>query len=246
MATPATRGVPAFVPRAGSGENAVFLVAHGVLFALVLVGFARTFYLQPWFAQEPLDALQVLHGAVLTSWFALAFVQARLATAGRRPAHRRLAWLAAVVVPAVVVSSWWINTRLAGHIQSARDPENMFIWGNYMSLVAFAGLVAAAVARRRRPDAHRRLLLMASIAIVGPAIARFAFWPILGLGIVGAPPLAMGGLLLLLAVAVVHDRRALGRVHPATFWGVAVIVGTLVLGVAVALSGIAFDLTRPS
>jgi hypothetical protein len=235
---------PTLDPRTGSGENRLFLVAHGVLLAVVLLGFARTFYLRPWLARNPIDTALVVHGAVLTSWFALAFAQAFLAATRRRSQHRRIAWLAAAVVPAVVVSSAWINTRLAAQIHSAQDPENMFVWGNYMSLVAFVGLVVAAVAARRRPDAHRRLLLMASIAIIGPAFARFAFWPVVGLGVAGAPPFAIGGMLALLALAIAYDRRTRGRVHGATIAGVAAILGTLVFAVAVAQSGLAFELTR--
>jgi hypothetical protein len=243
MVAHAARDLPGSEPHAGSVENRPFLIAHGVLLVLVLIGFARTFYLRPWLARNPIDTPLTLHGAVLTSWFALAAVQAWLAATRRRIHHRRLAWLAAGIVPAVVVSSAWINTRVAAGIRSASDPENMFVWGNYMSLVAFVGLVAASVAVRRRPDAHRRLLLMASVAIVGPAFARFAFWPAVGLGVAGGPPFAIGGMLLLLGLAVAYDRRTIGRVHGATKAGVAVIVGTLVFGITVAQSGVAFGLT---
>ena len=232
--------------RADDRENRTFLFAHALLLVIVLTGFARTFYLQPWFALNPLDAPLVVHGAVLTCWFALVFAQALLAARGRRARHRQFAWLAAVIVPAVIACSAWINTRVAGRIQSAADPENMFVWGNYMSLVAFAGLVAAAVALRRRPEAHRRLLLLASIAIIGPAFARLAFWPMIGLGIAGAPPFAIGGMVLSLATVIAYDLRSRGRVLGATKAGAAAIVATLVFAVVIAQSGAGYAVMHGS
>lgn len=223
-----------------TGDNRVFLMAHTVLLGVVLVGFARSFYLRDLFLRNALDVPLRLHGVALTGWFGLVFLQAAAMTAGRRDLHRRLAWLVALVLPAVVATSLFINTRLARTLTSARDPENMFVWGNYMSLVAFFGLVTAAIMLRRRPDAHRRLLLMASIAIIGPAFARFSFWPVFGLGIEGAPAFAIGGLLLLLALALGFDRTRRGRVHPATWAGVGAIVSTLVMGIGIGVTGLGY------
>lgn len=225
-----------------TGDNRVFLMAHTVLLGVVLVGFARSFYLRDLFLRNALDVPLRLHGIALTGWFGLVFLQAAAMTAGRRDLHRRLAWLVALVLPAVVATSLFINTRLARTLTSARDPENMFVWGNYMSLVAFVGLVTAAIMLCRRPDAHRRLLLMASIAIIGPAFARFSFWPVFGLGIEGAPAFAIGGLLLLLALALGFDRIRRGRVHPATWAGVGAIVSTLVMGIGIGVTGLGYQL----
>jgi hypothetical protein len=227
-----------------AGDNRVFLSAHTVLLGVVLIGFARSFYMRDLFFRNALDVPLQLHGIALTGWFGLVFVQAAAMTAGRRDLHRRLAWLAALILPAVVATSLFINTRLARTLVSARDPENMFVWGNYMSLVAFVGLVTAAIALRRRPDAHRRLLLMASIAIVGPAFARLSFWPVFGLGVEGAPAFAIGGLLLLLALALGFDRVRRGRVHPATWAGAGAILATVVMGVGIGVTGLGYQLLQ--
>lgn len=227
-----------------AAENKAFLLAHAVLLGVVLVGFARSFYLRELFLRNALDVPLRLHGSALTGWFGLVCAQGAAMNVGRRDLHRQLAWLAALIVPAVVATSLFINTRLARTLGSARDPENMFVWGNYMSLVAFVGLVTAAIVLRRRPDAHRRLLLMASIAIVGPAFARFSFWPVFGLGIEGAPAFAVGGLLLLLALALAYDRVRRGRVHPATWSGVAAIVSTLVMGIGIGVTGLGYQLLQ--
>jgi uncharacterized membrane protein YozB (DUF420 family) len=230
-------------------ENRAFMAAHGALLAVVLVGFAASFYLRPWFPAHPLNGTplgvgRLLHGVALTAWFALIFAQSVLIVAGRRAWHRAAAWSAAAVVPAVVATGLWVNVGAAHSLVSAADPRNMFVWGNFVSLAAFVLLVGAGVRARRRPDAHRRYLLAASIAIVGPAFARVSFWPFVSAGIVGAPAFAVAGMTLALAALVAYDRTNLRHVHPATKSGIATIVTTLVIGVALGASGIGYGMLQ--
>ncbi|WP_394781731.1 hypothetical protein [Undibacterium sp.] len=223
-------------------ETRTFLFAHMVLLCIVLLGFGRTFYLRGLFFKQPLpDALQ-LHGIALTLWFGIVVVQGLLMQTGRRALHARIAWLSIPIVACVVFSGAWVNTRLAMQLTSARDPENMFIWANYMSLVSFVMLVAAAVVYRRRLATHHRLILFASIAIIGPAFARFAFWPVMGLGLAAAPAFAVGGMLLFVIIAIGYDLIKLRRVQAATLAGLAGIFVPLIAGTALAISGMGFAL----
>lgn len=223
-------------------ENKAFLGAHTALFVVVLIGFSRTFYFNRWFGQPPNDAALVLHGAVLTTWFALTALQAGLATSGRRAAHRALAIPAALISLGVVATATWINTRLALQVLSPASPLNMFIWANYLTLGACAMLLAFAISFRRHPSVHRRLVLFASIAIVGPAFARLAFWPLLGgSGVAGGPLFAVAGMLSIVLALAGYDRLTLGRVHRATWCGIATIVVSIGIGTAVGLSGLGFE-----
>lgn len=226
-------------------ENQLFFWAHSLLLCIVLVGFGRSFFLRPLFFASPLTWPLLLHGAALTLWFALTVQQAWSARTGRKSRHARAAWLALPVLIGVVVSALWVNTALALQITSARDPENMFIWANYMSLMSFVVLVVLAVVKRRQLTVHRRLMLFASIAIIGPAFARFAFWPAFGLGKLGlvlAPAFAVGGMLLLVLIAIGYDILTLRKPQAATWGGLAGIVLPLLAGTAVALSGAGFAL----
>jgi len=54
------------------------------------------------------------------------------------------------------------------------------VWPNLASVRAFTLLGAAAILLRGRPQAHKRLMLLASIAIIGPAVARVSRWPPFG------------------------------------------------------------------
>lgn len=94
-------------------------------------------------------------------------------------------------------------------------------WGNFASIVIFALLVGTALIKRKQPVWHKRLMLLASLAILAPALARISRLP--GLGGEDGLFIPMVFLLLLLSVAV-HDFRTLRKPHPASMIGLASIL----------------------
>src|SRR6266852_6061533 len=80
---------------------------------IVLVGFARTYYLKGFFGTPPLPGLLVhLHGIVMTSWVVLFVAQVSLVATGRTRTHQRLGLLGAVLAPLVIVVG--VLTAIAG------------------------------------------------------------------------------------------------------------------------------------
>jgi hypothetical protein len=87
-------------------------------------------------------------------------------------------------------------------------------------MLVFASLVGAGFYFRRRRDAHKRLMLLATVAILPAAVARLPFAFIQQVG-----PLAFFGLAdLLIVPCLLYDLVARGRLHHATVWGGLVIV----------------------
>jgi hypothetical protein len=227
---------------ARSKDTRIFLLAHLFLLCVVLIGFARTFYLRGLFIARPLPAVLLLHGIALSAWYGIVVIQGLLIQKGHRRWHLRVAWLIIPVVVCVIISGIQVNMRVALQITSARSPENMFVWANFMSLLSFVLLVSAGVVFRRRFVAHHRLIFFASLAIIGPAFARFAFWPAIGLGLSAAPIFAMAGMVLLILLAVGYDVAVFRRVQAATLAGLAGVLVPLVAGTALAISGAGFAL----
>lgn len=104
----------------------------------------------------------------------------------------------------------------------------------------FAGFVAAAVANIRNPEAHKRLMLLATIALLQAAMGRVFFELITGGGPglrpgLGAPPPVTTALVpslllnLLIVAGVVHDWRTRGRPHPTWVWGWAIITAVILM-----------------
>ena len=94
------------------------------------------------------------------------------------------------------------------------------------SIALFGVLVAVAVANVKRPDVHKRVMLVASISILQAAVDRIYYLLVVGgkpgvpLGFNPTPPVVAsvpGALItdLLVAAAMVYDWRTRGRPHPA-------------------------------
>ena len=210
---PAAAGHPALRRR---GRDHVFFTSMAIALAVVtFVGFAPSYYLRFYFGGEELTRLVHVHGMVSTAWIVLFLTQTSLVTAGRVGLHRRLGVAGAVLL--LVVPPVGFITAIEGARHGVTPPGGppplAFLAIPLGTIFSFTALAAAALYYRRRPETHKRLMLLATIAMVIPALARMRW---LGHG---GPPVAIGGSLVFLAVCLGYDRIANGRVHPAFAWG---------------------------
>jgi hypothetical protein len=169
----------------------------------------------------PLTPLYQLHGALFTAWIGLLVAQTALVAGRRTDLHRTLgvagAVLAAVVFVAGVAVSVETLRRNGG--PPGGDPRKFFAipMGD---ILVFGALVGAAFVQRQRSDTHKRLMLLATISLLTAAVGRF----LRQVGMGGAPNLFYGTDAFVLAL-VIYDLATRGRVHPATLWGGALVVG---------------------
>ena len=225
-----------------------FVAAAAVLLAIVIAGFSRTFFGRAFLDVPPIPRYLIAHGFVLVSWFVLVLVQTSLVAAHRTNLHRRLGILGGFVAAAVVVVALVAIVRYPASVSAygstfdgaSLDPllVRTILWTDLAALATFVTYVAAALYWRRRSDVHKRLMLLGSIAILGPAVGRIA--PLLALA--GAPQWARGSASLLLFVGpplslVVYDVVTRRRPHWATVAGIAVSWGLTGGAIAIAMSG---------
>ena len=218
-----------------------FFGMSALLLALVLIGFGPTLHLRAFFDVPPMRPHLYLHGLIITAWFVWFFVQASLVKVGRIADHRRFGVIGAVLAVATVGAGVLATLMAPSGITAAGLDFNADVstqgidglgpgftileglsgafWSNLGSALAFLILVALAIALRARPDWHKRLMLLASMAIMLPALARLSRWPILG-GEQG--PFPLGVVLALLLALVGYDLLTTRRVHRATLLGTAV------------------------
>ena len=78
----------------------------------------------------------------------------------------------------------------------------------------FAMLVVLGFRSTRRPDYHKRYMIMASIAMLAPAYSRIARLLVEGRSPVDSAFIAVP----LIGALFFHDFRTLGRAHPVTLW----------------------------
>jgi hypothetical protein len=188
----------------------------------VFAGFARTYYLRPYFGTPALTPLLHLHGIVFTSWIVLFLAQTALVASNRTGIHRRLGMVGAVIAVLMVLvgtATAIIRAKIADLPPGSPSPL-AFLTIPLGGMLVFASLVGAGFYFRRRADVHKRLMLLATISILDAAIARLPFAFIKQVG-----PLAFFGLADLFIVAcLLYDVIARRRLHPATVWGGLLIV----------------------
>lgn len=200
----------------------------------VFAGFAPTYYLRYYYQSTPLRGLLHLHGVVFTAWVLLFLTQATLVSAGRVALHRRLGVAGAVLAGLVVVVG---TTTALANASAGRSPLGVpplsFLAVPFFDMVVFAGLVATGLWYRRRTDIHKRLVTLATIALLGAPIARLPF----GAAMVGLPGVfALADLFIVACIA--YDLTTLRRVHPATLWGGLAIVISQPLRLAISGTGV--------
>ena len=191
-----------------------FYLGFGLFaFAVVLIGFSTT-YIVPM-ARRSFTAPWVvhLHGASALGWVLLLIFQARLVRTRRTPLHRRIGQaglpLAIVIWATGIATAAWAASRDWAELGTAATSS---LAGTAIGLSLYLLLVIAAVAMRRRPDWHKRLVILATIQVLWPAFFR---WRHL-LPMVPQPEiwLALVVAYLPVGVAALRDRWLYGRIHP--------------------------------
>jgi hypothetical protein len=197
--------------------------------ATIYGGFARSYFLRSQYFSTPLAPIAEVHGAIFLSWTLLFFVQTVLIARRRTDLHRRLGVVGAVLAGAMVVVGTTIAiVSLRYNFAHANPGALSFFAIPIGDMVVFPILVAAALAWRRQPETHKRLMLLATISILDAAVAR---WPV---AIMAKGPIAFFAVTDLYIVAgIVFDVASRGRVHRAYVWGGLLIVGSQIGRIAV-------------
>jgi len=186
-----------------------------LILATVLLGFGKTYFLAGMF-RAPLPSWIIhVHAVAFTSWIVLLIVQTSLITAGRVDIHRRLGMIGFGLACTMVVLGSMAATDLLRRSESAMsvDPKTFYA-GTLGDMVIFASLVFFAFRNRRKGAAHKRLILMATIALLGAPINRWPF-PIL----LEKPILIELIIYVFILLIVFYDMWSLRRIHSATLWG---------------------------
>jgi hypothetical protein len=227
-AAPATLRAQVTRPRLGpAAERLFYLGLAATIVAAIVLGFSRTFFLRPWFADwarahSPTETFFYLHGVVFTAWLLLLLVQPSLVAAGRVDLHRRLGVLGGVLAVAMVVvgtvGSLVAAARPTGFVDLPVPPLQFLIVPLGI-MVLFCAFVTLALVNRHRPQIHKRYMLLASIALVEAGVAR---WPFAVMA--AASPVPGFGTMelftdLFLVPMVIWDLVSRGRLHPITLWG---------------------------
>jgi hypothetical protein len=192
--------------------------------AAAAAGFSTTYFIPLATGRLAVPAIAHVHGLLFFSWIALLVAQAFLVRTGRTRLHRRIGWAAVPLALAMAASGMGVGIHAVGRdlavIGEASYSQLVGVVTSMAFLLAYVGI---AIAMRKRPDWHKRMILLATIAILWPAWFRFRHF----LPWIPNPDILLAVVLAdsLVAAAMIRDRLVLGRVHPA-YW----IFGTALVG----------------
>jgi len=190
-------------------------MAAVILFS-VLLGFSQTFFVAPL----P-NILVHIHAAVFSAWIVLLIAQTSLIAGGKPELHRKFGLLGfglacLVVIFGVVVATENLVRQFPGF-----DPEDhtgvafrAFYAVAISDMVMFATLMFFAFRKRFEPSAHKRLVIIATLAISDAAFDRWPI-PVAWWGHRVTPLLCIYPLLLLMAA---YDWWTMKKVQPVTLW----------------------------
>lgn len=150
-----------------------------------------------------------VHAVLFMGWLVLLVAQTWLVSARRVDLHRTLGVFGLVLAAGMLLSGATLALASARHRTDLPAPAIrellLFQFGALFLFALF--LLLALWQRRRSPTAHQRLMLLATVAIIPPALARL---PLIGV----RPILALLASLLFVVAGVVYDLRTRRRPHP--------------------------------
>lgn len=189
----------------------LFITFSLVIASLVLAGFGGTFFVP--LARGTFSAAWIVyaHGALFLTWVGLLIAQSVFVARRRTSTHRRLGAVAVALIPLMVVSGVVVAFRSSARALESGGGDSVVSasGGELMDMLLFAVLGTAALVWRRHPQAHKRLIVLATLALLGAAVGRIP-------GIGTAANYVTFGLFLSL---VGFDVRVRSAIHRATLVG---------------------------
>jgi hypothetical protein len=234
--------VSATISDRGSAGRTFYVWMAAACAAIAFGGFAPTYWLQLPAGTFVGPPLLHFHGALFFGWTVLLLGQTALAANGQLARHRMwgLAGIGLASAMVVVGIAAAINTLNVGLAAGYGDQARAFMILPVSAIGLFAGFVATAIVNIKRPEVHKRLMILATLSLLQAAVARVFFviftggGPGLRPGLGPPPPLAIGlvpSLIpeLLIVAGMIYDWRTRGRPHPAWLTGAVVITMVVVL-----------------
>jgi uncharacterized membrane protein YozB (DUF420 family) len=137
----------------------------------VAIGFAHSYFLAGVFRAPLPSPLVHVHGVVFTGWILILIAQIALVAFGRIRWHRRLGVVGMIDAALMVV----VGLMTLFRAERRHFAEDAIFTYDLLSLLLFGVLVLWAWIERNNVVAHKRLILLATMAIMAQALSRWTF-----------------------------------------------------------------------
>lgn len=198
-------------------DHRFFPAVAWLMLVTVFVGFAPSYYLAGA-SREPLPMVVHVHAVVFSCWILLLITQTSLAASGRIGVHRRLGIAGFILACLLLIMGVWVATELLASGYPKHDPTGFYIIP-ITNIVAFTVLIALSYRARLDSATHKRLIIVASTALMTAPIARLHF------AVVHFRPSAAERFsYIFIVLLIAYDLWATRRIHRATIWAGAFLV----------------------
>lgn len=198
---------------AGDSAQRFYIGLSVVGLAAIALGFSTTYFGPVAQGGFHAPVYVHLHGLFAASWVALLGTQATLVRRGNTQLHMKLGRMGMPLAFAIwasgLLTAAWATRRDLPQLGAVAEAS---LAGTFNGLTAFLLIVIIAIIMRRRPAAHKRLMALATIVLLWPAVFRWRhiFPPS------ERPDILYGMLIanLPILIAMLRDRFRYGYVHP--------------------------------
>jgi hypothetical protein len=195
---------------------------------VAFLGFAPTYWLP--LASRSFQAPPVIHfhGLLFFTWTLYFTFQTWLAASGKIARHRTIGMIGVSLATAMTIFGFLASVSIMKRSATAGLTNE----GIAFAIVPLSGILffavvftlAVAAIAVRRPEIHKRLMLLACISLLDAAVARWFLTFLAPPGPPGPPPVPVTiapalAAYLLLVVAIVFDWRTRGRPHAVYVYG---------------------------
>jgi hypothetical protein len=148
-----------------------------VLAALVILGFSRTANANLLHANPARPLLLWIHGAAFSTWVVFFIAQSSLVRIRKVSVHRLLGWFGVGLAAVMIVLGFTIAVVMTRFdiVVLQQKGVDAFLSIPFADMIIFGSCIAMAIYWRKKPEYHRRLVLIASCQLMDAAIGRFDF-----------------------------------------------------------------------
>lgn len=227
MATVATAPTPPrkrelFVVHRPADGN-FFLIYVALIWLAVLAGFGPEMIRRLNSHAAPFPIAVHVHAVVTLCWLGLLTSQTLLIRKRELRLHRKWGTAGAVFAIVVTLAGLWAALAFEKLMMSTPERRPHFLAIEWSNIVEFGTLAAAAIVARKRPSAHKRLILLATLSLTPAAFNRAVgkpfLHPLLGSGVGQTWAQIFSPTDLMVLGIGLYDWRTRGRVHPAWIMG---------------------------
>jgi hypothetical protein len=161
--------------RAGPLDKYFYFLMSLLIAVVVVYGFSHTVNDNLIHPAVPRPLILYVHAAIFSGWVVFFIFQSAVVRTGNVRLHRRTGWFGVALGATIPVLGVFTAITMARfkilHFHSMSAASDLII--SFFDMLAFALPFALAIYWRKKPEFHRRLILIATCALTAAAFGRF-------------------------------------------------------------------------